>query len=132
MRTKTHGKGGREQSLRLKQPKKLIWEEPDVGGAWVHGSMDRGVRGQTAPTMSHEAKVQPRGLGAGTNFEEEEPRPGEEGPSNEPLDNLVNMVDGQKGDAESTDVALACEHGTRSQAHTLSMSTGGESPNPGG
>ena len=112
-------------------------QEADLGGArcwgaWVHGSMGRGVRGQTAPTMSHEAKVQPRGLGAGTNFEEEEPRPGEEGPSNEPLDNLVNMVDGQKGDAESTDVTLACEHGTRSQAHTLSLSTGGESPNLGG
>ena len=53
-------------------------QEADLGGArcwgaWVHGSMDRGVRGQTAPTMSHEAKVQPRGLGAGTNFRRKSP-----------------------------------------------------------
>ena len=131
MRTKTHGKGGREQSLRLKQPKKLIWVEPDVGG---HGFMGRWTEGSGARRLDYVSRGQSSTSGPRSRhqLQEEEPRPGEEGPSNEPLDNLVNMVDGQKGDAESTDVALACEHGTRSQAHTLSMSTGGESPNPGG
>ena len=112
-------------------------QEADLGGArcwggmgsWVDGPRGQGPDGSDYVSRGQSSTSGPRSR---HQLQEEEPRPGEEGPSNEPLDNLVNMVDGQKGDAESTDVALACEHGTRSQAHTLSLSTGGESPNLGG
>ena len=51
------------------------------------------------------------GPGASADFKEEKPGHGEEGPNIEPLNNLGNTVEGQKGDVDFTDVTLACEHG---------------------